>query len=118
MNEKNEQTKILESLNANYQQEKSQFDELNQNVEEIKMAIVAIKDQARRIENDIESKQKSKDEIGEKLTKRDGLIAYHEKQIRSFVEAMGKYEVTISMHIQCSVHTNEKAKFRYVVCLG
>lgn len=104
MNEKNEQTKILETLNANYQQEKSQFDELNQNVEEIKMAIVAIKDQARRIENEIESKQKSRDEIGEKLTKRDGLIAYHEKQIRSFVEAMGKYEVNFNAHSMLYSH--------------
>lgn len=94
MNEKNEQSKILETLQSSYEREKAQFDELNRNVDETKKTMNELRAQFRTIENEIDQKQKSKDDIADKLTQRDSMIAYHQRQIGLFGDAMSKYEVS------------------------
>lgn len=87
------QTKILESLNAEYETEKAKIDALNATVQEIKTTILQIKGQLQTIDGEIQTKQKTKDDISENVTKKDAMVKYHRKNIRALTDAMTKYEV-------------------------
>lgn len=75
-------------------------DQLNGAVQEIKTAMTTIRDQMKDIESEMTAKQKSKDELGEKLTKRDSMVSYYQKNIKSLTEAMVKFEVGFLIRIQ------------------
>lgn len=89
-----EQSKILATLNTEYDKEKEQFNELNASVQEIKANMVEIRGQLQSMENEIQAKQKSKDELIENISKRDGMVQYYQKQMEHLTEAMVKYEVS------------------------
>lgn len=92
-----EQSKILSTLNAQYEKEKETFDEMKSKVQEIKEKMVEIKGQIQSIDNEIQTKQKSKDELSENITKREGMVNYYQKQIKHLRDAMVKYEVNESI---------------------
>lgn len=83
----------MDTIKTNYDQEKSKNDELKGKLDEIKRTLTEIRDRLKDIENEIEEKRKAKEEIGVKFTKRDSMVAYHRKQIKSLDDALGKYEV-------------------------
>lgn len=89
----------MDTIKANYDQEKSKNDELKSNIDEIKRTLTEIRDRLKDIENEIEEKRKAKEEIGVKFTKRDSMIAYHRKQIKSLNDALGKYEVNSNVNL-------------------
>lgn len=69
-------------------------------LQEIKEKMREIKGQTKDVEKEIENKQKMKEEIGLKLTKRDSMVAYQRKQIKTCTEAIGKFEVCFQ-RIKC-----------------
>lgn len=89
----NEQSKILDKLRAEYESEQGKIDELNVAIRDSKEKMNEIKKHMQSIDNQIQEKQKSKDDLGESLTKRDSMVAYHQKQIKILTEAIMKYEV-------------------------
>ncbi|XP_055325596.1 structural maintenance of chromosomes protein 6 [Sitodiplosis mosellana] len=91
-NEVTEQSKILTSLQTEYETEQGKVDELNVAIREVKAKILEIRRQIQSFESEIQAKQKSKDDLSENLTKRDTMIAYHQKQKKHLTEAMIKYE--------------------------
>lgn len=94
-NEMTEQKKILDSLNKQYDDEKSKVDELNASVQEIKAKMAEIKEELQSIQNNMEEKRKSKEELSESLTKRDSMIAYYQKSMKTYTAAVVQYEVCI-----------------------
>lgn len=93
-NEVTEQTKILTKLRTEYESEQGKVDEMNVSVREIKAKMLEIKEQIQRFENEIQTKQKSKDDLSENVTRRQAMFAYHQKQKKHLTEAMVKYEVS------------------------
>lgn len=98
-NEVTEQSKILTTLRTEYESEQGKVDELNVVVQEIKVKIIEIKKQMQHFENEIQAKQKSIDDFGENLTRREAMIKFHQKQKKHLTEAMIKYEVSIEENL-------------------
>lgn len=94
--EVNDQTKVLDTLTKELQDENAKMDQLNANVEELKNNMRKVKEQLQIIENEIQEKQKAKDDISENSSKRDSMIAYYQKNIKTLTDAMVKYEVNMS----------------------
>lgn len=94
--EVNDQTKVLDTLTKELQDENAKMDQLNANVQELKTNMLKVKEQLQIIENEIQEKQKAKDDISENSSKRDSMIAYYQKNIKTLTDAMVKYEVNIS----------------------
>lgn len=91
----NDQTKVLNTLTKELQEENAKLDQLNAKVQEFKTNVVKIKEQLQITENEINEKQKAKDDIAENSSKRDSMIAYYRKNIKTLNDAMVKYEVNI-----------------------
>lgn len=94
--EVNDQTKVLDTLTKELQDENAKMDQLNANVQELKTNMLKVKEQLQIIENEIQEKQKAKDDISENSSKRDSMIAYYQKNIKTLTDAMVKYEVNMS----------------------
>lgn len=92
--EVNDQTKILEKLTKEFEDEKAKMDRLNAKVQEVKNNMVKLKDQLQISENAIQEKQKAKDDLVENTSKRDSMVAYYRKNIKTLSDAMVKYEVS------------------------
>lgn len=87
-----EQTKIFEKLSSEHEVERGKIDRLNASIQKIKAKMTEIRSQLQSIENDIQLKQKTKDEISENVTKRDSMVAYYQKNKKTLIEAISKYE--------------------------
>lgn len=87
----------MTSLRTEYETEQGKVDEMNVAVQEIKARMLEIKGQMQRFDNEIQTKQKSKDDLSENLTRRETMIEYHRKQIKHLTEAMTKYEVSANI---------------------
>lgn len=88
-----EQTKILETLTKEFEDETAKMNQLNATVQEIKTNMVRLKEQLQVTENEIQGKQKAKEDIVENSTKRDSMITYYRKNIKTLTDAMVKIEV-------------------------
>lgn len=88
-----DQSKVLENLTKEFEDETAKLEQLKANVQEIKTNIVKLREQSQITENGIQEKQKAKDDITENSSKRDSMIAYYQKNIKTLTDAMVKYEV-------------------------
>lgn len=91
-----EQTKVLETLTKESADENGKLDQLNGTIQEYKTAIVNLKEQLQTTEQELQEKQKAKDDIAENSSKRDAMIAYHRKNHKTLTDAMAKYEVNVN----------------------
>lgn len=98
--EVNDQTKVLQTLTKEFDEENAKMDQLNANVQEIKANMVKLKEQLQISETQIQEKQKAKDDIVENTSKRDSMVAYYQKNIKTLTEAMVKYEVNHTKKIR------------------
>lgn len=89
----NEQTKILETLKREFEGENVKMEQSNAAVQESKANLLKLKEQLQITENEIQEKQKAKDDIIENSSKRDSMIAYLRKNVKTLADAMVKYEV-------------------------
>lgn len=89
-----EQSKILATLRSDYEIEQGKVDELNVAVRESKAKMLGIRAQMQTIDNEIQAKEKTKDDLNENLTKREAMVLYHRKQIKHLTVAMVQYEVS------------------------
>lgn len=105
-NEVTEQSKILAKIRAEHEKEQDKLDELHVSVREIKAKMLQIKGQMQTFDNDIQAKQKSKDDLSENVSKREAMVAYHQKQKKHLTDAMVKYEV--SVYTGCSYMVRPK----------
>lgn len=90
-----EQTRILQTLTKEFEDENVKMDQLNANVQEFKTNMGKLKEQLQITENEIQEKEKAKEDIIENSSKRDSMIAYHRKNIKALTDAMVKFEVNI-----------------------
>lgn len=91
-----EQTKILEALTKESEDEIGKMDQFNITIQAQKSSIVNLKEQSQTTELEIQQKQKAKDDINENSSKRVSMIAYYQKNIKTLTAAMTQYEVNIS----------------------
>lgn len=110
-----EQTKILTKLRTEYESEQGKVDEMNVSVREIKAKMLEIREQIKRFENEIQTKQKSKDDLSENVTRRQAMVAYHQKQKKHLTEAMVKYEVSAINRSTESLHQLIHIRLLFVV---
>lgn len=109
-----EQTKVLETLTKESEDEIGKMNQLNVAVQEQKINIVNLKDQMQTTEQEIQEKQKAKDDMIENSSKRVSMIAYYQKNIKTLNDAMAKYEVSIST-MECHRTHNVKITIYFVV---
>lgn len=96
--------KILETLLKEFEDENIKMEQLKATVQEIKTNIGKLKEQLQITENEIQEKQKAKEDIIENSTKRDSMIAYYRKNIKMLTDAMEKFEVNSHTTIKDKIH--------------
>lgn len=96
--EVDEQTKNLETFTKEFEEENGKMEQLNAKVQEVKSNMIKLREQLQTTENEKQAKEKTKDDLIENSTKRDSMIAYYQKNIKTLTDAMEKYEVNIKTY--------------------
>lgn len=91
----------MEKLTDQYNAAKGVIDELNATAQEVRAKIIEMKKKVQDAENEIESKQKAKDDTMENMNKRGKLVEYYRKQSKIVTDALVQYEVSKHFCSKC-----------------
>lgn len=98
-----EQTKLLEQENERYEAARTKYDELKAEIKAGNSTITELKKNYHKMEQEMADKQRTKDDMEEKIRKCESMCTHYQKKIQTIVGILDKLSVSHNIFSEASV---------------